>query len=70
MMNYYVKGKPVRRANALAHVIVGFQTYHLNGAGDYFEHAHDQSTEGYIARQIVEDHSDVTMRHASEEQRP
>lgn len=68
MPNFYLHGKPIRQSKALAHVIDAWAQYGLQQPAEYFHMACEQSQDGYIAREVVEGNSPITIRHANEEQ--
>ena len=64
---FRVAGRIARRSQALAHVI---DQYLSDGqdAQTIFDAACEQSSFGYTMRDSIEENSNVTIRHANEEQ--
>lgn len=67
MTRYTIGGRKATKAKCAAHVAaqVELENNHAEMAG-MFDKAHEQSTDGYIAREYVECYG-VTIRHDGEE---
>lgn len=63
-----MNGRTITKTKALAMVIDAFEAGHHNDAQGYWNGAHEQSQDGYIARDIIEaEVPGLTMRHFNEE---
>jgi hypothetical protein len=60
-VTYKLNGEAVRRSKALAHVIDAFAKYGISQPMEYFHGAEQQTSEGEMARAVVEGNSPVTF---------